>query len=177
MSIEILEKYADTQWGKQALSLVRAAQMLNKSLSTLGAGKGLSLGENLGMTQAQQNQFKRVAEERLRTGHTQQAESMLTISALLGNMTDGNFMRWGQSLQQGGKYVEAIKAYYMAMTTEPDNPLIPFAICQCLIAENEREAAIPFLEMAKAKLTDTPDHQRVRSAVEELTETLQQRGS
>lgn len=172
MSIEILERYADTEWGKKALDLARAAQMLNKSLSTIGAGKGLSLGENLGMTAKQQAQLKRVAEERLRTGHTQQAESMFAITALLGSMTDGNYLRWGQSLQQGGNYQDAVKAYYMAMITDPANPLIPFAICQCMIAENEPEAALTFLEMAKSKLTDNPEHQSVKEAVEKLSTAL-----
>ena len=172
MSIETLEKYAGTEWGDKALSLARGAQMLNKSLATIGAGKGLSLGENLGMTPEQQQQLKRVAEERLRTGHTAQAEGMFAISALLGNMTDGNYLRWGQSMQRSGNYQDAVKAYYMAMTTDPENPLIPFAICQCLIAENEREGALTFLEMAKSKLTDSPEHQSVKEAVDSLSAAL-----
>ena len=172
MSIEVLQKYANTEWGKKALNLALAAQLLKKSMETLGANKGLSLGENLGLTDKHRQQMTRIAEERLRTKHTDQAISMFTIAAALGETTDGNYMRLGQSLQSSGDYQGAVKAYQMAMCADPTNPLIPFGIAQCLIAKNERKAAISFLKMANKNLTEGSIHKPIADKIEQLIKAL-----
>lgn len=168
MSIEVLKKWEHTPWGKEALRLATGAQVLRKSLETLGAGKGLSLGENLGLSSTQLDQIKRVAEERLRTGHHYQAKSMFAVSAALGGIGDQNFARLGQAMQSSGDFQGALKAYFMAMSTSPSDPQIPFSIAQCLIAEYEFDAAIGFLERARDLAAEKEGTEALQSAITDL---------
>lgn len=175
MSIEALKKWEHTPWGKEAMRLATGAQILRKSLETLGANKGLSLGENLGLSSTQLNQIKRVAEERLRTGHHHQAKSMFAVSAALGGIGEQNFARLGQTMQASGDYQGAVKAYFMAMSTSPSDPQIPFSIAQCLIAEYEFDAAVTFLERARVLAAETPNTQALQTAITDLMTFIAER--
>jgi len=100
---------------------------------------------------------------------------MFAVSAALGGIGEQNFARLGQTMQASGDYQGAVKAYFMAMSTSPSDPQIPFSIAQCLIAEYEFDAAVTFLERARVLAAETPNTEALQTAITDLMTFIAER--